>query len=207
MTNKIISSNIDAKNRVVSNVVNRRYNRSALDDIRSRLSRIKESETYKSAIEDGQLAGVLLWERTFTFLEFKAKYENNISFFREVTNKGESSGDFVREAYVHIPEMTLMLPYPDFSIISEYLNALAALNEPGSGADAKSDSFLDISEKCEKEFKKIIMYPKFYQVVSSVISPLNASYNSVCLVRSLNKNGLMTESVGKYIKTIVNESV
>lgn len=200
MTNKIISSNIDAKNRVVSNVVNRRYNRSALDDIRSRLSRIKESETYKSAIEDGQLAGVLLWERTFTFLEFKAKYENNISFFREVTNKGESSGDFVREAYVHIPEMTLMLPYPDFSIISEYLKVL---NE----ADSKSDSFLDISEKCEKEFKKIIMYPKFYQVVSSVISPLNASYNSVCLVRSLNKNGLMTESVGKYIKTIVNESV
>lgn len=204
MTNKIISSNIDAKNRVVSDVVNRRYNRSALDDIRSRLSRIKESETYKSAIEDGQLAGVLLWERTFTFLEFKAKYENNISFFREVTNKGESSGDFVREAYVHIPEMTLMLPYPDFSIISEYLKVL---NEADSEEDTKSDSFLDISEKCEKEFKKIIMYPKFYQVVSSVISPLNASYNSVCLVRSLNKNGLMTESVGKYIKTIVNESV
>ena len=204
MTNKIISSNIDAKNRVVSNVVNRRYNRSALDDIRSRLSRIKESETYKSAIEDGQLAGVLLWERTFTFLEFKAKYENNISFFREVTNKGESSGDFVREAYVHIPEMTLMLPYPDFSIISEDIKVL---NEEPSEEDTKSDSFLDISEKCEKEFKKIIMYPKFYQVVSSVISPLNASYNSVCLVRSLNKNGLMTESVGKYIKTIVNESV
>lgn len=204
MTNKIISSNIDAKNRVVSDVVNRRYNRSALDDIRSRLSRIKESETYKSAIEDGQLAGVLLWERTFTFLEFKAKYENNISFFREVTNKGESSGDFVREAYVHIPEMTLMLPYPDFSIISEYLEVLSKAD---SKEDTESDSFLEISEKCEKEFKKIIMYPKFYQVVSSVISPLNASYNSVCLVRSLNKNGLMTESVGKYIKTIVDESV
>lgn len=204
MTNKIISSNIDAKNRIVSDVVNRRYNRSALDDIRSRLSRIKESETYKSAIEDGQLAGVLLWERTFTFLEFKAKYENNISFFREVTNKGESSGDFVREAYVHIPEMTLMLPYPDFSIISEYIKVLT---EAKSEEDRKSDSFLDISEKCEKEFKKIIMYPKFYQVVSSVISPLNASYDSVCLVRSLNKNGLMTESVGKYIKTIVNEQV
>lgn len=200
-TKDIISNNIDAKNRIASSVINKRYNQSALDGIRSKLASVKDSEASKSAIEDGQLAGVLLWERTFPFDIFKNKYENNITLYREITDKGNQGGPgyFVREAYVHIPEMTLMLPYPDFSIINEYFESVDNLKDQ---KDAMSDTHLEKQKKCEKEFKKIIMYPRFYQVTTSALSTRDADYNSLCLVKSLNKNGLMTESVGKFMKKI-----
>ena len=200
-TKKVISNNIDAKNRTVSSVINQRYNQSALDAVRNRLSKIKEREAVRSAIEDGQLAGILLWERTIPFTVFEAKYSNNISFYREITEKGKLGGPafFVREAWVHIPEMTLMLPYPDFGIVNEYFQSLKSVK---NNVDANSDSHLELQKKCKKEFEKIIMYPKFFQVATSVLDPLSVSYNSPCLVRSMNKNGLMTESVGKFIETI-----
>tara|TARA_B100000927_G_scaffold282683_1_gene269617 strand:+ start:1556 stop:2170 length:615 start_codon:yes stop_codon:yes gene_type:complete len=195
----VILSNIDAKNRIANEIINQRYNKHPLDVLKNRIQKIKEDEAVKGAVEDGQLVGIMLWSKVITFTQFRKKYENITSFYREITDKGSNSSDteFVREVYVHIPEMTTMLPYPNFNVIDKYMNYF----NPDVNFSQQTAKFKEAEKECEKEFRKIVMFPRFYEVVSAP-GRLPGSYNQPCLVQSLSGNGLSTEGLGKFIKQI-----
>lgn len=196
-TPPVIQENIDPKSRIISDVINNRYNKSSLNEIQVRLKSIKEQRAKDEAVDDGELLGIALYSRTMPFEMFRKKYENNVSFYRQITDKNEKrkKTGFVREFYVHVPEITGMLPYPDFSIIEKHIDEIVSGAEP-------TDGFKVNQQKCEKELRKITMFPRFYECTTSAGGFL---YNTICLVKSLRKEGVTSESLGKFLK-IVDES-
>lgn len=135
-----------------------------------------------------------------TIEKFRAKYENMITFYKEVTNNGEdlSSTSAVRECYVHIPEMTGMLPYPDFENIKKYYQA-----SQGNLGGLDVEDFNELKIKCRTEFEKILMYPRFYSITQGVSNKW--SFNEPCIVKSLGETGMNSEVLGKFIKTVKSE--
>tara|TARA_B100001094_G_C18183200_1_gene802161 strand:+ start:1054 stop:1656 length:603 start_codon:yes stop_codon:yes gene_type:complete len=193
-TPQTIQDNIDPKSRIISDVINNRYNKSSLNEIQTRLNSIKEDRAADDAVDDGELLGIALYSRTMPFEMFRKKYENNVSFYRQITDKNEKKkkSGFVREVYVHIPEISGMLPYPDFSIIGKHIEEIKSSSEP-------TDGFKVSQQKCEKELKKITMFPRFYECTTSAAGYI---YNEICLVKSLRKEGVSSESLGKFLKIV-----
>jgi hypothetical protein len=184
--------NIDAKNRIVNDVVNQRYNNTALSKIRNYLARIKKNNTLSSP---ESLVGICLWSRMMPMQEFKAKYENMTTLFKLVTDQGQKTSNkkSVLEAYVHIPEITGMLPKPDITIIDEYFE----LKKEGKN----SSRFETISKDAKKEFVKMTYYPRFYRAFDAISS----GYQGKAVeVKSLSKSGFNTEAVGVFVKLLDN---
>lgn len=187
--------NIDPKSRIISDIFNHRYNKNVLSDVKTRLDQVKKTHAAQGAVDDGELVGIALFFNYMNFAAFAKKYENNISFFREITSKGKTKGDYVREVFVHIPEITGMLPYPNFVIINNYL---INTREP-TAANTGAQDATEIA--CEKELKKITMFPRFYEIVNAAGHAIPTG-NSACLVKSLRKEGLPSEVLGKFIKVL-----
>ena len=185
--------NIDAKNKIVSDIINQRYRFDPVDSIRHKLAAVKDMVASTGA--PNQLVGIMLWSTFMSFEKFRIKYENMTSLYKEVTDNGSKIGpnNTVREAFVHIPEMTGMLPYPDFSIIKEYQLALRESVPP-------TDNFEQLRDKCYIEFDKILMYPRFYSVILGTNGEW--AYNEPCIVESLGKTGMNSEVLGKFIKVV-----
>ncbi len=182
--------NIDEKNRIISDVVNRRYNQGPLSRIQNILSQVKKNSILSSP---ESLVGVCLWSNRMTMASFKAKYENMTTLFREITQKGEKTKDTntVLETYVHIPELTGMLPYPDFTIIEKYLRLRNEAKD--------SDQFEKTQKEVEKEFKKITYYPRFYKAFDSAPT---VGIERPVEVKTLKSSGLNTDAIGVFIKSL-----
>lgn len=187
--------NIDAKNRIISDIINNNhFRKSSLDKIKKTIDSFKE----QLAIGESptELVGIALWSQFMPFEKFRIKYENMTTFYKEVTGNASDIGkDYtVREVYVHIPEMTGMLPYPDFSVISEYYSVIKNPDPPNT------DTFEELRTNCFNEFEKILMYPRFYTTVLGQNSSWR--FNEPCLVKTLGPTGMPSEVVGKLIKIL-----
>jgi hypothetical protein len=192
-----VPTNIDPKSRIISDIFNNRYNKNALSTVKHRLDEVKKTAAKDGAVNDGELVGVALFFNYLSLAIFKKKYENNISFFREIVSKGEGgTKSFIREVFVHIPEITGMLPYPNFTVINTHMKEVLDTDT------RRSDDFITNQTACEKELKKITMFPRFYENVSSGGGSGFAAMDKLCLVKSLRKEGLPSEVLGKFIRVL-----
>ncbi|OUV99304.1 MAG: hypothetical protein CBD16_08380 [Betaproteobacteria bacterium TMED156] len=185
--------NIDVKNRIIDDIVNQRYNKSPYQTLKSYLKRIKEDKAL--GISPKSLVGICLWTRMMTMQQFKSKYENMTTLFKHVTDLGQktSKRKNVLEAYVHIPELTGMLPSPDFAKINEYFK----LKKEGKN----SSRFETISKEAKVEFRKITYYPRFYKAMDAI----SGTYQGRAVeVESLSSSGFATEAIGSFIRVLDN---
>lgn len=184
--------NIDVKNTIITGIVNQRYNKNALDDVRNLLDSVKEKSTLSSP---ESLVGLCLWSRMMTMEQFTAKYENMTTVYKLVTDKGQkaSKTKSVLEAYVDVPEITGMLPRPDFSKIQEYLK----MKKQGES----SSIFERVSKEAQKEFEKITYFPRFYKAFDSITSVYT---NRPVEVKSLSTSGFNTEAIGIFVRVLDN---
>lgn len=185
--------NIDVKNRIIGDIINQRYNKTPYQTLRNYLSKIKENKAL--GISPKNLVGICLWTRMMTMEEFKAKYENMTTLFKHVTDMGQkaSSRKNVLEAYVHIPELTGMLPSPDFAKINEYFK----LKKEGKN----SSRFETITKEAKQEFRKITYYPRFYKAMDAI----SGAYQGRAVeVESLSSSGFITEAIGSFVRVLDN---
>ena len=185
--------NIDVKNRIIDEIVNQRYNKSPYQTLKNYIKSIKESKA--TSLSPKSLVGICLWTRMMSMEEFRAKYENMTTLFKHVTDMGQktSKRKSVLEAYVHIPEITGMLPLPDFTKIDEYFK----LKKQGKN----SSRFETITKEAKQEFRKITYYPRFYKAMDAI----SGTYQGRAVeVESLSSSGFMTEAIGSFVRVLDN---
>lgn len=147
------------------------------DKINKRLTLIRESEQKRKAVPSDHFFGYVLYANPITLGEFKQKFPQDTTFYKEVLLAGgaSSSGPKVKasnsatimECTVHIPEITGFLPLPDTGKI------FAALALPDSAPASYKDEYAIRKKQFDKihpklrkesfsEIMKINLYPKFY---------------------------------------------
>ena len=187
------SINFDARNRVVSDVINRSYTQSPLSELKGRIKAIKDQI---ATVDEEDLVGQILFARNWTMTQFKDKFKGNVQFMKHVTQDYAKQGHnkTVREYFVHIPELTGMLPYPNLETIKrEYISSSASTAE-------------NAGEEYEKQLRIVSMYPRFFQAADNQLSWRAQSIGNYCKVKFVAQPG-STRVMGVFAGSINVESV
>ena len=135
--------------------------RSVFDDIKAKNQSIKKDEFF----------GYCLYSRRILAQEFSTMYPTDHAFFKETLNvQGKNnhhpSAQFV-EARFHIPEVTGLYPFPDWSIYKNIETLLRQASDAQQRDDQKKFNIVEkklkeVNKKWYKELLKISLYPKMY---------------------------------------------
>lgn len=145
------------------------YNKS-IDILRNQIDAFKKKEGIEFSKDKGKYLGILLASSApMTIDEFKEYYPKSEHFYSEVLQRSgkrlEPAIDgYFLECYVHIPEITSMLPLPDMNVIYEYNKKYQLSTSQGN--DRAEDDFKELTESytaLKGELALITMFPKFYK--------------------------------------------
>ena len=142
---------------------------SAVDSLTNQIEEQKKQIAKNTIAEKGTFLGVMLaCSAPMSLDEFSSYFPKNESFYSEVLQKSgkklEPSVDgYFLESFVHIPEITSMLPFPNLKSIYEFNNIY--------GSDMKTqDKIKQIENRYDDliaELIKVTTFPKFYKYCSS----------------------------------------
>mgnify|MGYP001354624036 CR=1 FL=1 len=146
----------------------RDYSRSAEDLMRSVFDKIRSEN---QEIKKDEFYGYCIYSRRIMMQEFLSMYPEDNPFFKELLNvKGVNSHNpsahFV-ECRIHIPEITGIFPFPDWSVYKERIGIFDKLEELDEVDDSKKYKALEkdlekVTKKWYKEVLKINLYPRMY---------------------------------------------
>jgi len=151
---------------------------------------IKKREA-SSSKKSSVFGGIVLSASDMSIANFKKKFPEESSFYKSVVQK---SGKVITpkrdasiiKAHCYIPEVSGILPFPDYETVNTYLSLYNGSNEPVKMEEQSNEEFekiyTDYSNKRKdsmqkiypslyKEFQKIIMHPIFYKYVESSAPP------------------------------------
>jgi len=140
------------------------YN-TAIDRIRNQMRTIVESKAGEFNKDKGTFLGILLASaKPMSLDEFTAYFPANESFFAEVLQKSgkkikPAPDGYFLESYVHIPEITSMLPFPNVQHIYDF-NTIYSSDAP---VEEKQRSLESKYPQLLTELIKGTCFPKFYK--------------------------------------------
>lgn len=159
----------DVEGKYVSRILNNDDQQDAFDRMKSFFDEVRASH---QKIEKDEFYAFTLYSRKMTLTEFVSYYPAESPFFKETINeKGSISVNesaTVVEARIHIPEISGMLPLPDWSIYAkrrQLLTKRATSQEKGSNPKDAEDVEKELKQATEdwyKEILKISLFPKAY---------------------------------------------
>ena len=171
----------------------------------SPLSRLKEIleyvDTQKSNVDltDEEFFAEVLHIKKYSQAEFKDKYSNN-EFQKHILSKKIDEKDSVFEIFINIPEMTGMLPFPDFKKIKEARDLLDAPTQDNVTPSAKSTILL-----AQKELIKIERYPRaFFVGQAHGLTTYKNENGDICKVKVPKENNRFFPSYHYFM--FVNKS-
>lgn len=187
----------------IDSILNRGSNLHPMDRINSLFKEVKEK--HSSIIDSSsEMIAYVLFHKKYESLEFTKIFGEKSSFTREVLdasghNKIKTSGWF-GEVRVHIPELTGMLPYPDFKKILEFENlrdTSPANQEESDKLQKRQSKLKGFLESAAPELLKISLFPRMYYYTQSNSVASKLQFCKIKFSRSLPTRGL-----GVYLESL-----
>ena len=163
--NKIVNTNFTSK---VKDKILNNYDQSPVDKLTGLLQKVKAQH---QELKKGEYFGWCLFSTRRTVPEFAEMFPEDSAFFKELINlagknSASISGHFV-ESRVQVPELTGMLPMPDFGILTNRTRLIE--NKKDAQRDEDSKKVEQVTEKIKKseqdalkEVLKMNLYPRAY---------------------------------------------
>lgn len=144
------------------------YPQTPVDKLNALLRKVKEQH---QELKKGEYFGWSLFSTRLLPLEFVDMFPSDSSFFKEVlnqagTNKLNMAGHFT-ETRIQVPELTGMLPMPDFGILTNRTRLLenqklAIVEDDSSKVEQVTKDLREAEKKALKEILKINLFPRAY---------------------------------------------
>lgn len=181
-----------------SETFNRDKTQSPFQKLSSAIDWIKKKEASTSKKSD-KLYGIVLTSRAMPIVRFKEKYPEDTSFYKSVIQKNgkvikPKKDSYIIKAHCYIPEVSGILPFPDYDLYNRYLCLYNGTEEPirkenqtNSEYEKEYQEYRNRTEKeiqkiypkLFKEFQKIVMHPVFYKYMESSEQPTAFQFVSV----------------------------
>jgi hypothetical protein len=181
--------------------------------------RKKHASTSKTS---AQFGGIVLSASDMSLDKFLKKYPADSSFYKSVMQKSGKVLEPKKDASIvkvhcYIPEVSGILPFPDYKTYQKYLDLYAGTGEPIKQEGQKNDEFEKVEKEYSakrkkdmkeiypdlyKEFTKIIMHPVFYKYSESGAPPGIWEYVTVSYTKDFDSmhTGVLEESHGDFYR-------
>jgi len=179
--------------------------------------RRKEASTSKSS---DTFNGIVLSANDMSLSKFIQKYPVESPFYQSVMQKSgrvliPKKDASIVKVHCYIPEVSGILPFPDYKIYNKYLSLYAGSGEPtkedGQSQEVWDTIFTayenkrkkdmkDIYPNLYKEFMKIIMHPVFYKYSESGAPPGIWEFVRVSYTKDFDSlhTGILKEAHGSF---------
>ena len=191
--------NIPSSGRQYDETNNRDNSQDHIDKMTSYFQSIRAKN---NKIEKDEFLGYVLFSHLIKIEKFEQIYDQSSEFFKELMYAQEivepRKDASIIQYRVHIPELTGMLPFPDFSNYAKYLkmtNELLLIDFNTAEDEKRYERLLKESEELKKEFwpevLKLDLFPRFYQYTEkgSAHGPLPGLFCKVKMTNSLPTKG------------------
>lgn len=178
---------------------NRDFSQNHIDKMTSYFQTIKAKN---NKIEKDEFLGYVLFTNLITVKNFENIYDQSSAFFKELMYNEETveprKDASIIQYRVHIPEITGMLPFPDFSKYARYFRIMDEAWDLDSSVPEEKKKFDKMKKEAEllkeeffPELMKIDLFPKFYQYTekSSAYGVLPGLFCKVKVTNTLPTKG------------------
>lgn len=184
--------NVPVDDRQVDEINNRDYSMKPLDKMSSYFESLRAKN---KKIEKNEFFGYILWAQRMRIDKFQEIYDPSTDFYKEILNASNVTkvkpGSMFISYRVHVPEISGMLPFPNFSfwIKSEKLKDDAAMSDDEQKIEKMLKEAEGLVKKSIPEVLKVDLFPRMYSYTETSDIPYMGQFCKVKVADSLPTKG------------------